>query len=209
MSELPPVKIPRVARSTTRTKVAPFALGLGLIGTGVFATLASHRAARQDQVSTLPPLRATTITAPAPPPPTMVAQATVPIPTGVPVAIAPPPPPPVVAPYQPPRAYPPVAVAPPKPSDGGAAARARARIAAPALIVDLAPARPAGETARGQSASYDNAFPAAALMKYASLQDPTGASIAAAGPAPGADASREGDGMGTAGAFLFNDMKLF
>jgi len=180
MSELPPVKIPRIARAGKRTKIAPFALGLGVIGTAVFASLASHRADRQEQASALPPLRTTTITAPAPPPPAVIAQATTPV--AIPIQM-PPPPPPVAAPYQPPRPYPTVPVARAPRSDGGAAERARARISAPALIVDLPPARPSGESLRGQSSSLENTLLAAALMRNASLQDPTGAAIAAAGPA--------------------------
>jgi type IV secretory pathway VirB10-like protein len=182
MSELPPVNIPRVARAAKRTRIAPFALGLGVIGTAVCASLASHRSAREDQASALPPLKATTITAPAPPPPAIVAQVVTPV--AIPMPVAPPAPMVVAAPYQPQRLYAPGAVARPPRSEGGAAERARARIAAPALIVDLAPLRPSGETARGQSASYDGSLPAAALFRNASMQDPTGASIAAAGPAP-------------------------
>ena len=182
MSELPPVNIPHVARAATRTRIAPFALGLGVVGTAVFASLASHRSAREDQASALPPLKATTITAPAPPPPAMVAQVVTPV--AIPIPVAQPAPMVVAAPYQPQRLYAPGPAARPPRSDGGAAERARARIAAPALIVDLAPLRPSGETARGQSASYDSSLPAAALFRNASMQDPTAASIAAAGPAP-------------------------
>ena len=183
MSEIPPVKIPRVARVAGRTRIAPYALGLGVLGTAVFASLASNRTAHHDQASALPPLRTTTITAPAPPPPIVVAQTTTPVAIPVP----PPPPPAMVAtPYQAPHAYPPVLVTRPPRSDGGAAGRAKARIAAPALIVDLPPARPSGENARAQPTSFDSSYPAASLMHNASLQDPTGASIAAAGGAPDA-----------------------
>jgi len=182
MSELPPVNIPRVSRAAKRTRIAPFALGLGVIGTAVFASLASNRSAREDQASALPPLKATTITAPAPPPPAIVAQVVTPV--AVPIPVAPPAPMVVAAPYQPQRLYAPVPVTRPPRSEGGAAERARARVAAPALIVDLAPLRPSGEPARGQSASYDSPLPAAALFRHASMQDPTAASIAAAGPGP-------------------------
>ena len=181
MSDLPPVNIPRVARSAKRSRIAPFAIGLGVIGTAVFASLASNRAARQEQASALPPLRTTTITAPAPPPPAVIAQTATSV--AIPVQVAPPAP--IVAiPYSPQRLYSSVPVVRRPRSDGGAAERARARIAAPALIVDLAPTRPNGESARGQSASLDSALPAAALMRNASLQDPTAAAISAAGPAP-------------------------
>jgi type IV secretory pathway VirB10-like protein len=181
MTELPPVKVPRVGRSAVRTRVAPFALGLGVIGTAVFASLAGHRAAQEDQATALPPLRTTTITAPAPPPPAIVATQT----TTVPVPIPPPPPIPVVAvPMQVPRAYGAVPVVRAPRSDNGAAERARARIAAPALIVDLPPARPAADALRtGQSSFNESTMPiAASMFRNASLQDSTGAAIVAAGP---------------------------
>ena len=182
MSELPPVNIPHVARAAKRTRIAPFALGLGVIGTAVFASLASHRSARENQASALPPLKATTITAPAPPPPAVLAQVVTPV--AIPIPVAQPTPMVVAAPYQAPRLYPPVPVTRAPRSDGGAAERARARISAPALIVDLPPARPSGDSARGQSASFDNPLPAAALFRNASMEDPTAASITAAGPTP-------------------------
>lgn len=183
MSELPPVKVPSVGRGPSRTKVAPFAVGLGLIGTAVFASLASHRAARENQAIALPPLRATTTTAPAPPPPALVASP----PVAVPIINPPPLPAPVaVAPYQPPRAVSAVAAPAPAPrTDSGPAARAKARIAAPTLIVDLPPPRPSAEGLRASPAGLEDsgAPPAPSLKRTASLQqDPTGAAIAAAGP---------------------------
>ncbi|MEO5641537.1 MAG: TrbI/VirB10 family protein [Sphingomicrobium sp.] len=183
MTELPPVNTPRVARKASRTKIAPFALGLGVIGTAVFASLASHRTARQEQASALPPLRTTTITAPAPPPAAMVANTA----TIVPIPIQAPPPPPVVAvPVQPQRPYGTVPVVRQPRSDNGAAERARARIAAPALIVDLPPARTGGDSPRATPMSFEDSgrFPAASMFHNASLQDPAGAAIVAAGPPP-------------------------
>ena len=180
MSELPPVNIPRVARTTSRTRIAPFALGLGVIGTAVFASLASHRAAREEQATALPPLRTTTITAPAPPPALVATPTTI-----VPIPIQSTPPIPVVAvPMQTQRPYGMVPVVRAPHSDNGAAERARARIAAPALIVDLPPARTTGEGPRsGQTSFNESTVPlAASLMRTASLQDPTGAAIVAAGP---------------------------
>uniref|UniRef100_UPI00286A83AA TrbI/VirB10 family protein n=1 Tax=Sphingomonas sp. TaxID=28214 RepID=UPI00286A83AA len=181
MSELPPVVIPRVGRARSRTKIAPFALGLGVIGTAVFASLASNREARQEQASALPALRTETIAAPVPPPPAIVPTIVTPVPVPVPQ-----PAPVAVAPFQPQRLYGSVPVARPQPSDNGAAERARARIAAPALIVDLPPARPADGLRPTPAAFGDGGPPAAALMQTASLQDPTAAAIAAAGPAPAA-----------------------
>ena len=181
MTELPPVKVPRVGRTAARTRVAPFAIGLGVIGTAVFASLASHRSAREDQATALPPLRATTITAPAPPPPALVATTT----TITPVPIQAPQPIPVVAvPLTPQRPYGLVPVVRAPRSDNGAAERARARIAAPALIVDLPPARTSGDGPRsGQTSFNESTMPiAASLFRNASLQDSTGAAIVAAGP---------------------------
>ncbi len=181
MTELPPVKIPRVARKASRTKIAPFALGLGVIGTAVFASLASHRAAREEQATALPPLRTTTITAPAPPPPAILATPTtivpIPIPTTQPIPV-------IAVPMQSQRTYGLIPVVRAPRSDNGAADRARARIAAPALIVDLPPARTGGDGPRlGQTSFNESAMPlAATLFQTASLQDPTGAAIVAAGP---------------------------
>ena len=181
MSELPPVNIPSVARVAKRTRVAPYALGLGLLGTAVFASLASNRAARQEQATALPPLRTSTTTAPAPAPPVLVAQVATPVAGPVPV---PPPPPVVAAPYQPQAFARSVPVARPPRSDHSAAERARARIAAPALIVDLPPARPSADPPRANPTAFETSSPAASLMHTASMQDPTAAAIAAAGPAP-------------------------
>ena len=187
MSELPPVKIPRVARAPSRTRIAPFAIGLGVIGTAVFASLANHRSAREEQATALPPLRTTTITAPAPPPPAIVATQTAIVPIPIQSTL---PPPVLPVPLQPQRVYGAVPVVRPPRSDNGAAERARARIAAPALIVDLPPARSSGEGLRPSPASLEDfGRPlAASLMHSASFQDPTAAAIAAAGPGVTADA---------------------
>ena len=180
MSELPPVIIPRVGRARSRTKIAPFALGLGVIGTAVFASLVSNREARQEQAAALPALRTETIAAPVPPPPAIVPTTVNPVSSPLPPAG-----PVAVSPLQPQRLYDNAPVTRPQPSDNGAAERARARIAAPALIVDLPPVRPSGEGLRATPAALgDNGPPAVALMQRASLQDPTAAAIAAAGPAP-------------------------
>jgi len=94
--------------------------------------------------------------------------------------------------------YGPAPAPPALPPNNGAAERARARVSAPALIVDLAPARtselsptptsindgpwPAAAMFRTSSMHSD---PTAALFRTASMQaDPTGAAIAAAGPPP-------------------------
>jgi hypothetical protein len=187
MSELPPVNIPRVARAPSRTRIAPFAVGLGVIGTAVFASLANHRSARDEQATALPPLRTTTITAPAPPPPAIVATQTAIVPIPIQSTL---PPPVLSVPLQPQRVYGTVPVVRPPRSDNGAAERARARIAAPALIVDLPPARSSGEGLRPSPASLEDfGRPlAASLIHTASFQDPTAAAIAAAGPGVTGDA---------------------
>ena len=180
MSDLPPVKIPRVAKPRTRARVAPYALGLGVLGTAVFASLASNRAEREEQASALPPLRATTIAAPAPPPPAIVPVVQVPV--AIPFTSAPPPPPPVAIPYAQPRAYGYTPVAPRAPAENDAAARARARIAAPALLGDRPPAK-TSELRASSEELVPSGLPAVAFLRTASMQiDPTGASIAAAGP---------------------------
>ena len=180
MSELPPVKIPRVARLRGRTRVAPYALGLGVLGTAVFAGLASNRSAREEQATALPPLRATTMTAPAPPPPALVPAA--PASVTIPLVSTPQPIIPVTV-SNPLRTYEPAKVARTLRANS-AAERERARIAAPTLIVDLAPPK-TSELDVSANPFGPAAPPAAALFRTASMQtDPTGAAIAAAGPGP-------------------------
>lgn len=182
MSEQPPVKIPRVGRTQAKTKVAPFAIGLGILGSAVFAGLASNRAEREVQDSALPPLRATTVTAPTPPPAAVapVAAPSVAIPfTSAPRPVAPI----VVVPREAPAYYgTPVAPRPPAPVSD-AAERARARLSAPALIVDLGPTK-ASDLSLDANPFAPTMTPAAALFRQASVQaaDPVGAAIAAAGP---------------------------
>ena len=181
MSEQPPVKIPRVGRPRARAKIAPFAIGLGALGAAVFAGLAGNRAVRIEQASALPPLRSTTMTAPAPSPPVAIPVAA---PTVVIPMTSPQPTPPVVAvPREQPFYTSPSPTTRPAPPANDAAERARARASAPALIVDLAPTKSSDlmlqDDILGPAVS-----PAAALFRTASLQvaDPVGASIAAAGP---------------------------
>lgn len=182
MSDHPPVKIPRIGRPQAKTKVAPFAIGLGLLGSVVFAGLASNRAEREVQDSALPPLRATTTTAPAPPP----APATpVTAPTAAMPFTSPPQPaaPVAIPPRQPPVYYGLRAAPPPIAPADNAGDRAKARLSAPALIVDLAPARTSDLSMDGNPFAPAS-IPAAALFRQASVQaaDSVGASILSARP---------------------------
>ena len=176
MSELPPVKVPRVARRKSRLRVAPLAFGAGVLGTAVFAALSSSRATREEQASAFPLLRTTTIAAPAP-----LVQPAAPATPPVGLTAALPPLPLTAAPQV--RSYGTMPVAPLPRSGDGAAERARARIAAPALIVDLAQLR-SGEGLRVTPAAYSDSGEPATRVPTATLADPTGAAIAAAGPAP-------------------------
>lgn len=181
MSDQPPVKIPRVGRPRARARIAPYAIGLGALGAAVFAGLAGNRAARVEQASALPPLRATTMTAPAPAPPLAIPTAapTVVIPMTSPQSI-----PPVVAvPREQPFSISPPPATRPPPSLNDAAERARARVSAPTLVVDLAPTK-TSELMQQDDILGPQVSPAAVLFRTASLQvaDPVGASIAAAGP---------------------------
>lgn len=193
MTQLPPVKIPHVARNRSHPRLAPFAFGLGVIGTAVFAGLAGHRAARQDQLAALPPLRATSTTAPAAPPPAIAGTPAV---SPASTALQAPPAASIIpVPVEPahPSVIAPAARA--RRSDDSAEKRARDRIAAPALIVDLPPAPTGEDDVRAAPSApvsptplgADRALPAASMMHTASLQDPTGAAIAAAGPPPPAN----------------------
>ena len=128
MAYVPPVKVPLVARKHKRGGAAKLGVVLFLIGGGVFMVLANSRAAYSAQASALPPLNtsSTMTVAPAPFPAAM--------PLSPPLTI------PLVAPQPALASAYPIAVPPLRRADDGAAERAR--LAAPALIVDLAQARP-------------------------------------------------------------------
>lgn len=64
MSEQPPVKIPSVARTRARRSAVPIAVALTLLGTGVFAKLVTSRASRADAALALPPLQLASTSAP-------------------------------------------------------------------------------------------------------------------------------------------------
>lgn len=66
MTEILIVKRPAVARAPRQTPVAAVATTLGLFGLGVFLWLSNARAAAEGRDGLLPPLAATTATAPAP-----------------------------------------------------------------------------------------------------------------------------------------------
>ena len=66
MTEILIVKRPAVARAPRQTPVAAVATTLGLVGLGVFLWLSNARAAAEGRDGLLPPLAATTATAPAP-----------------------------------------------------------------------------------------------------------------------------------------------
>jgi type IV secretion system protein VirB10 len=183
-------------------------IGFGILGTAVFAALASNRADRDDQSSALPPLQAATAPAPAPAPPAT----TVEVKPQIPMTSAPPPSSAIriVRPEH--QAY--VGEAPvarPAPTDNLGADRARAAASAPALIIDLGPTNtsesgvdsdrlqsPALPVARQFRSALQPSFldsplkslfepglPAARFFQAAAAQsDPVGASIAAADPAP-------------------------
>lgn len=173
MNTDPPVRELRVARSSKRKSVAPLALGLLLIGSGVFAKLADSRAGREEQLAQLPPLAATTTSAPTPP-----VESAAPPPAAT-ISIQPP----VLLTATPPqpRNYvvsQPSFAAPPS----GAAERANARLRAPTLIVDLAQNRSAEAFARpGQESAMSDSGQQVPLPPSAAAPDPTADSIAAAG----------------------------
>jgi len=208
MNDQPPVRIPSVAAARRRARVVPYMIGFGILGTAVFATLASNRADRDDQSSALPPLQAATVPAPAPAPPAT----TVEVKPQIPMTSAPPPSSAIRIPSPEHQAY--VGEAPvarPAPTDNLGADRARAAASAPALIIDLGPtntsesrvdsdrlqpaALPAARPIRSAlqpsfldsplKSPFEPALPAARFFRAAAAQsDPVGASIAAAGPPP-------------------------
>lgn len=158
-----PVRRPSVAREPGRAPLALAGAALALIGVGTFAALASGRAARADAEAALPPLALAQATTPAPlvlpAPPVVAAPAPV-----APALVAVPPP------ALPPA---PILAVRPAPVDTGAAERARARLRAPALIVDLAQAD------SGRATPPTESFAAA---RFAQL-DPAAMPLQAAPPA--------------------------
>lgn len=182
MSEpVPPVKIPLVARTRVRRSAVPVAVGLALLGTGVFAKLVTAREARADAATMLPPLQFAASSAPPTAgviPVTPVVAAPVMTTTAVPVPAAPVAP--SAAPY---RMVASGSTGVTVPSDSG-----RARVASPALIIDLAQTRNEGGQAAGlgQAAQQTADAPQAGgttggAFPTASIGDPTGDAIAAAG----------------------------
>ena len=184
MTESPPVNIPRVARPQKRASLLPMAIGLGLLGTGVFASLVQARNQREEQASELPPLRIATASAPsAQPAPVAQAPAAPPNIANTPVVLqATPAASP--APYTPTFSGTPVAPG----NTNSAAERARARLRAPALIVDLAQNRAYGRTA-GHVAS-DSGQPVTVPTAVVSGED--GTVVAATGSAAGTLAGAAG-----------------
>jgi type IV secretion system protein VirB10 len=185
-------------------------IGFGILGAAVFATLASNRAQRDEQLSALPPLRTATVPAPAPAPPAAIVEVKPQV--VAPMTSAPPPSSAIrIVPPERPVYVGEAPAARPAPSDNLGADRARTGASAPALVIDLGPTNTSesgvdsdrlqspGLRAAGQfrSALQARSFhgrvnslleprlAAAAFFQAASAQsDPVGASIAAAGPPP-------------------------
>ena len=168
MSDHPPVNIPLVARKPRQGGPVRLAITLAVVGGGVFLALANGRAARGAQASNLPPLATTTVTAPSPLP-SQVAPA-----PGVATAGVVPSTIPFGSPLQPGYAIP----AYPGRTDNGAAERARTRLNAPALIVELAQVR-AGTGTPAQIAMSDGGAQPSATIGDAAVS-PTGVPAAAA-----------------------------
>jgi type IV secretion system protein VirB10 len=189
MSDTPPVKIPRVGKPARATKIAPIALVFGVAGVAVFAGLASSRIEKEEQSAALPPLRVAATQAPAPPPPAAVAPT---MPPAVPLSsvqgrISAPPAPVQQPSYTP---MPPVVRSPPVDQRAAERERERARVTAPALIVDMSEVRtdeplPITSAVLRTSGGGPHRY---LVLASARQSDPTGAAIAAAGPPPIAQA---------------------
>jgi type IV secretion system protein VirB10 len=163
-----PVNRPAVARPARTLPVPALVAGLLLLGGSVFALMAEARAGQGAGEGALPGLDAPSLAVPQPLP-------------ALPQPAAPPPPPPLEAPL--PFAV--IAAPPPPPAplfDSGAAARAEARVRAPALIVDLAQAEP----------------PRAAAVAGAAV---AGAAVPVASDAPGAPGAAAPDRLNSSERF--------
>ena len=180
MTDHPPVNIPRVARKPRRAGAVRLAFALTIVGGGVFAELANGRAARSAQGADLPPLLAQTTAPPAPPPAQFAPGSVVPGP-----AIAASGPPVAAPPTSQPGYSGTVTATPLVRPDGGAAERARARLAAPVLIVDLAQARP-GEGIHTTTALSDSGTPAIPTSPLGDAATPAQTGATTVAPAPDA-----------------------
>lgn len=174
MSEQLPVKIPRVARTRTRRSAVPLAVGLALLGTGVFAKLVTDRDARAEQASALPPLQFATTTAPpvAPPAPPAAVAAPLMTTTTTTTAVQP-----AVVPPIPYKVVSTTSTTVPARTPTGASTSTRA---SPTLIIDLAQTTRPGEGAAPGSAPPEGAG-SGSVLPTVQVGDPTGDSIAAAG----------------------------
>ena len=165
----PPVRRPLIARPATRTAVIPLMLGLLFVGTAVFAKMVDARSDLAESALGLPPVRMTSIAAPAPLPKPQTVTAAAFVPHGTPVLLAATPPPPYYGP-RPARL----------PGGGLIAAKPEAdRFGGSALIIDLFTNRPA----RGASAAMGQEQAAPGSDPSGARSDPTGDAIAAANAA--------------------------
>lgn len=178
-TDTPPVRIPRVARARKRKSLVPAGIGLALLGTGVFAKLVDARQDRAMAATALPPLRMAAVGAPAndPIPGQAVALVAAPLVTSQP-SILPPTalPSPLSNPGQSSAFRPTVVAQAGKPVDA-----ARNRGGGPTLIVDFAQTRSGGTPADATGGT-------ATTLPTATVSDPTGDAIAAAGRAGAAAA---------------------
>lgn len=196
MNDLLPIKIPRVARTTSRARIIPLSIALGAIGVGVFAGLASSRTARQDQSDTLPRITQPPTAIPAPAPLAQPASPpTSPAPIAIPMTSASPKPV-TTEPTKPPSAVLPTAATDTSSSKDQAHKddSAKAHRESPALIVDLGPTPTAFDRTDRlpliRTALTDAPPETVTSIPTVRVPDPTGAAIAAAGPP--ADTSRPG-----------------
>lgn len=191
MNEPLPIKIPSIVRRPSRVRVAPYAIAVVAIGTGVYAGLATTRTNRERQEATLPVLAQapTAVVTPAPLP---VAPSTPPpsVPAVIPTTSAPQP---VIAPHTAEKAAPVVEQGTsPDPSAADKADKAKARLNSPALIVDLGPTPASfdrGSRLQLVPASFSNDAPAptapipTAPVPTVAVPGPAGPAIAVPAPA--------------------------
>ena len=173
MIDQPPVKRPAVARTRARRSAVPLAIGLTMLGTGVFAKLVTARDARAEAASALPPLQYAQTSAPPVAPVTPAAPPAAPfVVTATPVPV----PGTTVT-----RTIVPGLPAPPPP----ATTRGATGRASPTLIIDLAQTRDAaaGQANLQATGQTEGSSPGASTLPTGTIADPTGDAINAAGAA--------------------------
>ncbi len=171
MSDMPPVRRPRVARAAKRAATVPLAIGLALLGTAVFARMVDSRGKDEATIYGLPPLKMARMAPPSAPVAAKVIVAAPFIPPSGPVLLT------ATAPAP---GYPRTRLVPLRTTAVGGTSPEQ--LGGPSLILDLfngRGSRPAATALTQDPGTYN----APGSLRTVTT-DPTGDAITAAGPPP-------------------------